>query len=442
MAERLEEQLFNVLRTAFSLEDLRTLSFLLGVDDDSLKQDNRDVLARELIRHMRHNGRLDELVERARRERPNIQWPGSPPVAPGVPTLVVDPLHRGDYPTVGLAVAAAQPGYLIKVRPGYYNEGIVIDKPLEIVGDGPVDRIVIRAGIGSVIKMSASRVEVRNLTLRQTGGDWHGVDIAVGHLVIEDCDINSQGRACVAIHNGAFAAVRRNRIHDGERSGIFLYNEGQGVIEDNDIGNNSRSGIVIRAGSNPIVRRNRIYRSKLAGILTQGEGVIENNDIASNGYAGIEIKTGGNPTVRNNRIYEGRKNGILVDDRGLGVIEDNEIADNILSGIAIKNGSNPVVRRNRIFDGRRNGIVVYDEGQAIIEDNDITGNDLAGIAVKTAGNPTVRKNRIHRNGHHGIWVYEEGAGTFRGNDLRDNAKGAWLIDEGSQPLVKRSNNTV
>ena len=49
-------------------------------------------------------------------------------------TCVVDPLHRGDYTTITEAIKAANPGDRILIRPGLYLEGLVIDKPLEIIG--------------------------------------------------------------------------------------------------------------------------------------------------------------------------------------------------------------------------------------------------------------------------------------------------------------------
>ena len=50
------------------------------------------------------------------------------------------PFQRGDFATVGAAIKAAKPGDRILVRPGLYEEGLVVDKPLEILGDGPVVR--------------------------------------------------------------------------------------------------------------------------------------------------------------------------------------------------------------------------------------------------------------------------------------------------------------
>ena len=58
------------------------------------------------------------------------------------PTRTVDPMGRADFTTIGDAISTANPGDRIMVRPGLYQEGLIIDKPLEIVGDGNRDDIV------------------------------------------------------------------------------------------------------------------------------------------------------------------------------------------------------------------------------------------------------------------------------------------------------------
>ena len=49
------------------------------------------------------------------------------------------------------------------------------------------------------------------------------MDIVQGHLKLEECDISSQGLACVGIHGGADPVLRRNRIHDGREAGVVIY---------------------------------------------------------------------------------------------------------------------------------------------------------------------------------------------------------------------------
>ena len=292
------------------------------------------------------------------------------------PTHVVDAWHRGDFTTVSVAIKAAKPGDRIVVRPGLYEEGLVVDKPLEILGDGPVADIEIRARGADALLFKASIGRIANLTLHQAGGegDWYGVNITQGRLDLEGCDISSQSLACVAIRNGADPRLRRNKIHDGEEDGVLVYDEGLGTLEDNDITANTLAGVEITTGGNPTLRRNQIHDNKEDGVYVydSGLGTLEDNDITANTLAGVEITAGGNPTLRNNQIHDGKANGVYVYDSGLGTLEDNDITANTLAGVAITTGGNPTLRRNQIHDGKANGVYVYDSGLGTLEDNDIS----------------------------------------------------------------------
>jgi parallel beta-helix repeat protein len=314
-----------------------------------------------------------------------------------VPTLVVDALHRSDHPTLTAALEAAEPGTRILVRPGLYKEGIVIDKPVEILGDGEQADVVIEASGKDAILFQAAMGRVANLTLRQTGGgEWYCVDIAQGRLDLEGCDITSQGLSCVAIHGGADPRLRRNRIHDAKEDGVLVWENGQGTLED--------------------------------------------NEISANGFDGVEIRTGGNPILRRNRIHDGKAGGVYVCENGQGTLEDNEIFANAFAGVEIKTGGNPTLRRNRIYDGKTGGVLVWENGQGTLEDNEIFANGYAGVEIRTGGSPTLRRNRISKNTYVGIWIYKGGGGVFEENDLRQNAKGAWDIAPDSETRVKRTNN--
>lgn len=315
------------------------------------------------------------------------------------PTFVVDLMHRGDFTSIAEAINAVQPGTRILVRKGLYTEGLLIDKPLEIIGYGEAKEIVIQVADTDVILFQASMGRLANLTLRQVGGsgNWYCVDIAQGRLELEDCDIASQSLACVAIHNGADPRLRRNRIHDSKLSGgVFVYDNGQGTLED--------------------------------------------NDIFGNALANVGIYEGANPTFRRNRIHNGKEGGVMVSEGGLGIFEDNDIFGNTFAGVEITGDSNPTFRRNRIHDNRSSGVYVHDDGLGVLDDNDIFGNANTGINSFKGGNPVVRNNRIQDNANFGVQVYEKAGGTFEHNDLTNNVKGAWLITQDSEGNVKRTNN--
>jgi parallel beta-helix repeat protein len=247
------------------------------------------------------------------------------------PTLVVDALHRGDHTTLTAALAAAAPGTRILVRPGHYREGITIDKPVEIIGEGAREDIVLEATDKPVVLFTAPMGRIANLTLRQGGGKWFGVDIAQGRLDLEDCDITSRGWSCVAIHAGADPRLRRNVIRDSNESGVAVYDNGQGTLEDNDIFGNALSGIAITTGGNPIVRRNRIHDGRESGVYVHdnGQGTLEDNDVFGNAGSGVAVRESGAPALRGNRITKNGYHGIRVYDGGAGSFYGNDLRGNV-----------------------------------------------------------------------------------------------------------------
>ena len=358
------------------------------------------------------------------------------------PTCIVDPGGASGYPTLADAIAAVSPGGRVLVRPGRYRENIVIEKPLEIVGDGERDQIVIEASDQPVILFRAIMGRVTNLTLRQ--GDRapsFAIDIAQGRLDLEGCEISSQSLACVAIHDGADPRLRRNRIHHGREQGVLVYNEALGTLEDNEIFENGGSGVEIRAGSSPTLRDNRIYNGRSGGVfaLDSGEGVLEDNELFGNAFAAVEISTRADLILRRNRIHDSTS-GIFVNDHGHGLLEDNDISNSSMAGVVVTGGGEAVLRRNAVHHGRDSGVLVADRGRAELTDNQVLDNGGAGIAVTTGGDAVVRQNRICRNAYAAIWVYQSGRGTFEGNELVGNRRGAWDIGADSADAVTRRDN--
>ncbi len=223
------------------------------------------------------------------------------------PMHVVDAMGRGQFLTIGEAVRKASPGDRILVRPGLYQEGLVMDKPLEIIGEGNLGDVVIQATGQRALLFKTTMGRVANMMLKQMGGgDWYGVDIAQGRLELEGCDITSQSLACVAIHAGADSRLRRNRIHDGNQSGVFVYDNGQGLLEDNEIVGNSNAGVAIETGGNPTLRRNRINKNGHAAIWVhdKGGGVFEDNDLRDNVRGPWDISNNSKSKVKRARNLE------------------------------------------------------------------------------------------------------------------------------------------
>ena len=189
---------------------------------------------------------------------------------------------------VSAAIKAAKPGDRILVRPGLYEEGLVVDKPLEILGDGPVSDIEIRARDADVLGSRPVRPggEPDAAPGRRQGElvwrRYHPGAAGAGRLRHQQPEL-----ACVVIRDGADPRLRRNRIHDSKKGGVLVFDSGLGTLEDNDITGNALSGVAIRTGGNPAVRGNRIHDDKQSGVyVDKGQGKLEDNDITGNALSG------------------------------------------------------------------------------------------------------------------------------------------------------------
>ena len=159
---------------------------------------------------------------------PAEQIPDKAPVsAPaGAASVLVSASGDGDYASITEALRSVAPGGRITVRPGIYEEAVVLDKHVEIVGEGPRGEIVVKSVGASCLKSSAESAKVSGVTLRGAasgGAAFFAVDILRGELVLEDCDVSSDTLSCVAVHgHEAAPTIRGCRIHDGPTPALLL----------------------------------------------------------------------------------------------------------------------------------------------------------------------------------------------------------------------------
>jgi parallel beta-helix repeat protein len=360
--------------------------------------------------------------------------------------LIVSKQGDGHCTTIKEAITNAKPGTRILVRPGLYHEGLVIDRSLEIIGDGAADEIFIESTDSPCISMQTDYAVIRGLTLRGRAGledkEFVTVDIPQSRLVLEDCNISSDSLACIAIHGAkANPIIWRCQIHDGRSSGILVYDRGQGIVEDCDIFSNADAGIQISQLGNPIIRHCKIHHGERDGLCVteKGAGVIEGCEIFANGRAGISIQRGGNVFVRLCHIHDQLNGyGVYVYDRGEGTVEACNIFGNAKAGIGITQKGNPFIRRCRIHHEKQRGIFIFENGEGTIERCSIIGNADTGISIGQGSTPLIRRCRINQNGTHAIRVLPNGSGSIEDCDLTANTHGAW--DVAAKAIIRSIQN--
>jgi parallel beta-helix repeat protein len=315
-------------------------------------------------------------------------------------TLTVSPSGSGDYITISEAIRNADPGTRILVQPGHYQESIIINKPLKIIGDGSKADILVESTGSNCLLMQANYAEVTGLTLRCRAGlnnqGYFAVDIQQGELSLTDCDITCDSLSCVAIHGSTANPVIKNcQIHDSKENGIFVFDNGQGRVED--------------------------------------------CDISGNGLSGVEIKNNGNPIIRGCKVHDNKSGGIFVHGNGQATVEDCDISANTLAGVTIEDSSNPIIRGCKIRNGASDGVLVSKNGQGTVENCDVSGNAYSGIEIRENGNPVVRQCKISQNQYYAVYAHDKASGTIENCVVTGNLRSTFYIDTTSQ--LQRNGNT-
>jgi parallel beta-helix repeat protein len=388
-----------------------------------------------------------QAVKQATRASSPVSLAG-PSTPPARRSFVVALDGSGDFQTLTDAVRRAPEGSRLLVRPGIYNEGFLIDKSLEIVGDGALEEIIVRATTSSCLVLRTDAATIRNLTLRgqaRAGGanddGFFAIDISHGRPLFEGCDISSDSLACVAIHNPTAAPLLRNcLIHHGVDSGVFAFDGAQGVLEACDIAENSNIGIAITGGASTSVRDCLIHDGADAGIViwNNAGSTIEGCDIYANRRANVGISDKSVAALRRCRIHDGDNTGVFAHREGQATIEACNIYSHVEAEIAVTGGGNVRLNNCQIHNGQSHGVFVHDAGRALLEACDVFRNRASGVHVDANGVAVAHACRINDNGHVGVSCEAGGAVEVVGCDLTENRVAAWETDYGSR-VVSRNN---
>ena len=261
----------------------------------------------------------------------------------------------GDYPTIDAAILGAKTGEIIVLRPGTYTFKVnfTIDRDVRIVGEGGREKVIVERAPGThVFHFTRGSATLTGLTIRYTGppppeGSIGAVLVAGGTPIFEDCEFTSTAGAAVYIKGATSNPLLRNcTLRDSYRSGVLVFEQGQGKIERCVISGNTQAGVAIQTGGNPTVRDCQIRDGKDDGVFVydQGKGTIEACVITGNALDGVAIHTGGNLTVRDCQIRDNKQSGVFVGDQGTGVIERCVISGNAINAWRINRTAGIVIR--------------------------------------------------------------------------------------------------
>lgn len=350
--------------------------------------------------------------------------------------------------TIQDLIDATPAGDIVNIPPGFYNEQLIIDKPLTLAGPAPHEGNAIIDGSGlanvSTIQILSSQVIVKDLTIQN--GPLHGIQAGsdaspnLTEISIVDNKILGHGNAGIITNHHAAMDIDGNTVENNGLSGgfyqvgIILYPHGPTSVTNNRIVSNNGDGIFARESD--------------AGLL------IENNVIEDHANSGITLAWDQrNTSIVNNQI---KNCGTGVNDEQGGIVLIQSMAE-VIEGNTIENcrdsgifwgwvptvGTQPtsvMIGDNVISNSSRDAIYLFTQGpggfispdlyplEPTIKDNILSNNTRAGVYVSnlyyySPGNakPTINNNRIFAN----EW------GVFNATDqIVDATENWWGSDSG------------
>ena len=384
--------------------------------------------------------------------------------------LVVDPSDAAAFTEIDDAVAVAEDGDRIVVRPGTYRRPVVIDRAVAIRGEGDVESVLLEPVGGEALGVAASGATVTGLSIRPAragndGADHSAVAVRDAAVTIEGCLLTSHLGATVWVGGPASRAVLLGcTLTGGAQNAVWVVEEGRAEmaacrvrghrwavtvggphaslsIVDCEIVDNLDGGIAAAEMATLVVERTTVSRNAGTGIHL-GDPTpasrVEDCTIEGNSAFGVLVRGGRGAAVLRSRIRDNAV-GIVVVDGATPRIEGNELAGTA-TGIGVRGeGSDPVVAANTISGGRHSGVIVDEAAAGRFDGNTVSGSAGAGVWVDDAGTrPFFSGNHVSSSAFAGILVTDGAGGDFQANDLRGNAAGSWKLDEPGE--LRRTGN--
>jgi parallel beta-helix repeat protein len=309
-------------------------------------------------------------------------------------TTIIVPDH---YPTIQQAINVASSGDTVYVRAGSYNEVVVINKQINLIGENTDTTIIDGGGNGDVVKITADLVKVDKFTIKNSGSTWGDAGIEINssdNCKIEDCDSNNNYHGILLDSSSNYNSLSNNKVSKNIK-GIWLdRSSSYNTISNNSVSDNIE-GIVIDISCNNTVSNNIVFNNTGDGINLHEfsyYNTVSGNEI-SNNIIGIDLFWAvSNNLITQNQIYNNLYGIYIYNFSSNNMIFCNIVKNNIANGITLEGSDWNIVDNNTIINNDI-GLKLNNAYHNTIQNNWFSGNNM-GIYIDPSDDNIIRRNTI------------------------------------------------
>ncbi|MGW6913465.1 right-handed parallel beta-helix repeat-containing protein [Kitasatospora sp. NPDC054939] len=345
----------------------------------------------------------------------------------------------GGYRTIGEALEAARSGAVISVRPGRYEENLVVTKMVTITAEEARGSVRIVPRSGPVVQVVAEAVQLTGLVLQGRDEELPAVDVPRGQAALEDCEVAGNSWTAVLTRLQGSLAMRGCRVVNPAGAGIVETSSGTSTIEDCVIEHLGSSALVIGERADPVVRNCVLRDARGNGICANGEarGSIEDCRISATDKPGIALEENSSTRVLRTAVDDTAL-GIYLASANRVVLEDCTVAGSRGHGLVLAGGTDPLVRRLRTARTKGNGIHVTGRSRGSFEDCEVSGAEPAGLFVEESATPSLVRTAVRDSGGAGVELVGSSAPEFDRLEVRGAAGAGVSVRDGANPLLRRT----
>ncbi|MBB4687599.1 right-handed parallel beta-helix repeat-containing protein [Amycolatopsis jiangsuensis] len=357
--------------------------------------------------------------------------------------LVVAGDRPGAYPTIGAALAQAQPGATISVHPGRYEENLVVDRMVSLVAEQGAGTVEVVATTGSVLVANAEAVQLSGFTLTGADDQLVTVDVVRGEAALDGCRLSGNSWATLLARLEGSLALRGCTVTSTAGAGVVIASPSQSTIEDTEIVDAASSGVVVAEVGSVVLRRCVVQGAAGNGVCVNGEAVavIEQCEIAGAQKPAMVVEQQGRATITSLTVRDSANVDLYVTSQGRVSVASSEFRSAPMQAVHVAASAAPLLREC-VFAGA-GGNAVQATGAAAPQFVDCTfeGSPIT-ILVDDQARPRFERATVRGSSQTAMMISAESAVTIGGLRLTtDSGPGIILSGQSTLDLADASIET-
>jgi SpoVK/Ycf46/Vps4 family AAA+-type ATPase len=351
----------------------------------------------------------------------------------------VSPTEPGCHRRISDALATAESGEIINVFPGEYDERLCLSVPVTITArDGRGSVVVMPDVRGCGILMATETATLSGLVLNHRDDERASVDVGVGRLRLDECELRANSPAAVFVHDGASIVMNDCSVSNAVGAGIVAADNATGAVERCRIENLGTSGVVLRTGADLMLRECHIAEAQGNGVCgtEAARGAIVGCDISKTGGPAVALEKQATTRLVNTKVHGVSDVGVYVTGAGKATVDGCEIKETAGDGLLLADGADPLVLRTTLSRTRGHAVRITGRSRGSFDRCTISDVPASGVCVGGGSDPTFTGLRLRECADVGLLVTDGSAGTFEDVEIRQVRQHAVRVSSGANPLFR------